>query len=83
MKRHYDILTAFDIDGLCRSVWKAMDQGWEPLGGVTQIITAPSTRYVEKAGKQIKVPVGEDRVYAQAVWLPAKAQKKSSWWIND
>ena len=83
MKRHYDILTAYDIDGLCRAVWKAMDQGWEPLGGVTQITTEPYSRYIERDGKKIEVPVGSGRRYAQTVWLPSKPQKKSSWWTND
>ena len=75
MKRHYDILISDDIDGLCSAVWEAMDQGWEPLGGVTHIITPPYTRFIERDGKLIDVPIGETRRYAQTVWLPPQPQK--------
>ena len=64
-KRRYKVLMERNLITLWDKVNDAIHEGWEPLGGATQVV-------------QENPDLSEHREYMQTVWLPP--QKKTSWW---
>ena len=84
-QQRYKIITCGYEHDLCTEVSEAINQGWEPLGGVVIETTYPEIRvhdvsesYSFTGDLKYKIGSNWDTKYKQTVWLPP--QKKTSWW---
>ncbi len=73
-KRRYKIVRTSVLDDLWDEVNDAISEGWEPLGGVTQVL-GMNGRLEHKWYHSF--PHYEDE-WVQTLWLPP--EKKTSWW---
>ena len=90
-KRRYKFVRTSNLAELWDEVNDAISEGWEPLGGITQVVEEGS-----RIAKGYKVGVNDDNrlkwlqslhlersrdqrmKWMQTLWLPP--EKKTSWW---
>ena len=75
-KRRYKIVRTSVLDDLWDEVNDAISEGWEPLGGVTQVVGRRG-RLDDQLKKWYYSFPREDE-WMQTLWLPP--EKKTSWW---